>query len=144
MKSLRPARKPWKPPPDKIFKTNFDGALFESEGSAGVGVIIRDSRGEVLASTSEKIALPSSMTALEMLVARRAVLFAKEIGIHNSIFEGNSEVVIRLFRFAISITYNSFSITYNSKMMGLMTEKSVWIFITLFPVFVSITQFSDF
>lgn len=43
---------------------------------------------------SEKIVLPSSMTALEMLVARRAVLFAKEIGIHNSIFEGNSEVVI--------------------------------------------------
>ena len=25
-----------------------------------------------------------------------------------------------------------------------MAEKSVWIFITLFPVFVSITQFSDF
>ena len=29
-------------------------------------------------------------------------------------------------------------------MVGPMTEKSIWIFITLFPVFVSITQFSDF
>ena len=29
-------------------------------------------------------------------------------------------------------------------MVGLMAEKSVWIFITLFPVFVSITQFFDF
>ena len=29
-------------------------------------------------------------------------------------------------------------------MVGSMAEKSVWIFITLFPVFVSITQFSDF
>ena len=112
-------------PPDKIFKTNFDGALSESEGSAGIGVIIKDSRDEVLASTSEKIALLSSMTALEMLVARRALLVAKEIGIHNSIFEGNSKVVIRLLRFAISITYNSFSISYNSKMVGPMTEKSI-------------------
>ena len=43
----------------------------------------------------------------------------------------------RLFEFAVSITHNS-------KMVGPMTEKSVWIFITLFLVFVSITQFSDF
>ena len=54
VKSLQPARKPWKPPPAKIFKTNFDSALFESEGSTGIGVIIRDSHSEVLASMSEK------------------------------------------------------------------------------------------
>ena len=39
-----------------------------------------------------------------------------------------------LFGFAIFITHNS-------KMVGPMTEKSIWI---LFPVFFSITQFSDF
>ena len=38
----------------------------------------------------------------------------------------------KLFEFADSITHNS-------KMVGPMTEKSVWIFITLFSVFVSIT-----
>ena len=42
-----------------------------------------------------------------------------------------------LFGFAVSITHNS-------KMVGPMTEKSVWIFITLLPVFISITQFPDF
>ena len=45
----------------------------------------------------------------------------------------------------ISITHNSVSITYNSKMVGPIAEKSVWHHITLFPVFFfSVTQFSDF
>ena len=43
-----------------------------------------------------------------------------------------------LFGFSVSITHNSVSITHNSKMVGFMA-KFVWIFITLFPVFVSIT-----
>ena len=36
------------------------------------------------------------------------------------------------------------SITHNSKMVGPITEKFVWIFITPFPVFISIIQFSNF
>ena len=44
----------------------------------------------------------------------------------------------------IFITHNSVSITHNSKMVGPIAEKSVWHHITLFPFFVSITQFSDF
>ena len=47
----------------------------------------------------------------------------------------------KLFEFAVFITHNSVSITHNSKMVGPMAEKSIWI---LFPVFVSITRFSDF
>ena len=46
-----------------------------------------------------------------------------------------------LFGFVVFITHNSVYITHNSKMVRPIAEKSVWI---LFPVFVSITQFSDF
>ena len=49
-----------------------------------------------------------------------------------------------VFGFCISVTHNSVSITHNSKMVRPIVKKSVWFFITLFPVFVSITQFSDF
>ena len=49
-----------------------------------------------------------------------------------------------LFEFVVSIIDNSVFITHNSKMVGPMVEKSVWIFITLFLVFVSMTQLSDF
>ena len=49
-----------------------------------------------------------------------------------------------LFEFVVSIIDNSVFITHNSKMVGPMAEKSVWIFIILFLVFVSMTQLSDF
>ena len=49
----------------------------------------------------------------------------------------SSTKIQELFGFSVSITYNL-------KMMGYMAEKFVWIFITLFQVFISITQFSDF
>ena len=83
---LRPAIPVWKPPVAETFKTNFDGAIFENEGEAGIAVVIQNSYGEVMAFLSERIPMPSSVTVLEMLAARRAVLFAKEIGITHSIF----------------------------------------------------------
>ena len=46
-----------------------------------------------------------------------------------------------VFGFAVSITHNFVFITHNSKMVGPITEKFVWI---LFLVFVFITQFSNF
>ena len=49
----------------------------------------------------------------------------------------SSTKIQELFGFSVSITYNL-------KMVGYMAEKFVWIFITLFQVFISITQFSDF
>ena len=49
-----------------------------------------------------------------------------------------------LFEFVVSIIDNSVFIIHNSKMVGPMAEKSVWIFIILFLVFVSMTQLSDF
>ena len=51
----------------------------------------------------------------------------------------NISVTKGVFGFLVSITHNSVSITHNSKMVGPMTQKLVWISITLFPVFVSIT-----
>ena len=43
---------------------------------------------------SEKIPKPSSVVMLELLVARRAALFVQELGFHESIFEGDSEICI--------------------------------------------------
>ena len=72
----------------------YNGALFEEEGEAGIGVMVCNHRGEVMASLSERIQKPSSMVTLEMLAARRAVLFTQEFGIGKSMFEGDPEIVI--------------------------------------------------
>ena len=77
-------KKKWSPPPLDSFKTNFNGSVFKNSNEAGIGVVIRKSNGEIIAALSEKIPLPPSVVILESLAARRAVLFALEVGITQS------------------------------------------------------------
>ena len=84
----------WKPPDAALLKTNFDGAVFDDLGAAGIGVVVRNSLGEVLAALSEIIPLPLSIVALETIAARQAVLFVRELGFSGTIFEGDSEEAI--------------------------------------------------
>ena len=75
-------------------KTNFDGAVFEDLNAAGIGVVVRDSHGEVLAAVAEIIPLPSSIHVFETLAAWRVIHFVQELGMHSSVLEGDSEVSI--------------------------------------------------
>ena len=54
---------------------------------------MRNDKGEVLVALSEKIPYPGSVVFVEVLVARRAVQFILELGITQTIFEGDSEIV---------------------------------------------------
>ena len=50
------------------------------------------------AALSEKIVLPSLVEVLKMLAARRATIFATELGFTNVCFEGDAEGVVRSIR----------------------------------------------
>ena len=54
----RPAHVRWSPPTENLYKANFDAALFDHLGFAGLGVVVRDCKGNVLAALSQKVALP--------------------------------------------------------------------------------------
>ena len=84
----------WKPLDAALLKTNFDGAVFEDLGVVGIGAVVRNSLGEVLAALFEISPLPSSIVALETIAARRAVLFIRELGFSGTIFEGDSKMAI--------------------------------------------------
>ena len=45
----------WKPPERDYYKVNYDGATFEQQGKASLGVVIRNSNGEVMASMSQLV-----------------------------------------------------------------------------------------
>ena len=45
-------------------------ALFGESNEAGIGVVIRDGRGEVKAALSEKIKKPPTVDVLELLAAK--------------------------------------------------------------------------
>nr|POE53100.1 putative ribonuclease h protein [Quercus suber] len=88
----------WKPPPPGLVKVNFDGALFSTQSSAGLGLVVWDSTGLVLAALSQEIPLPTSIETVEVIAARRALLFAKELGFERVMIEGDSEIIINAIR----------------------------------------------
>lgn len=85
----------WCPPEQFQYKANFDGAVFKSSNSAGLGVVICNNKGAVIGALSMHIPLPHSVAEVEALACRRAVQFAIEIGLHKVIFEGDAAVVIQ-------------------------------------------------
>ena len=63
-----PAR--WVPPDGDFYKVNYDAL-----GYVGLGVVIRNCIGHVIAALSQKIGLPHSMETIEALAALRVVVF---------------------------------------------------------------------
>lgn len=82
----------WSPPPTNCFKINFDGAMFSHIRKAGLGVVVRDCNGNVVASLSEQAPLPFSPDIAKAMAAAKVISFAQELGIRPFTLEGDSEV----------------------------------------------------
>ncbi|XP_075641969.1 uncharacterized protein LOC142613491 [Castanea sativa] len=68
--------------------------MYGESDKAGIGVVIRNSEGQVLAALSEQIVKPPTVEILELLAARRAVTFTAELGHAQFVCEGDSESVV--------------------------------------------------
>ena len=62
-------------------KINFDGAVFPSKNHSSIGVVIRDTRGLVIASYLRKLPYAYSVVEVESLATAMALSFASDIGI---------------------------------------------------------------
>lgn len=77
-----------------MYKANWDAAFDVKKNKMRIGIVIRDSRGEVIATlfncedhvTSQKIA--------EFNALRRALVLCAEIDIHAVVFEGDAKSII--------------------------------------------------
>ena len=85
----------WKPPDQGVYKVNYDGAISVQQVRAGIGVVIRNEDGAVMASMSQQLPLPTTVAMVEALAARKAVEFALELGLTKVIIEGDSKVICR-------------------------------------------------
>ena len=90
----KPPSAQWKPPVTNYYKLNFDGAIFKESNSGGIGVVIRDNTRLVIATLSQKVYGTHTAEMIEALAARRAVFFAKEVGIDDVEVEGDAETVM--------------------------------------------------
>ena len=68
------------------------------EDKVGLGVVICNSEGLVMASLSQLISLPYSIVEVETLVARRALELVVEIGIGRVVLEGDSAVLMQTLK----------------------------------------------
>lgn len=78
-----------------MWKINFDGAMFGESDEAGIGVVIRDCRGEVKVALSEKIKKPPTMDVLELLATKRAMAFSLKTKTSRVVLEGDSASMIK-------------------------------------------------
>ena len=90
----QPNAKIWQPPPSEAYKLNYDTALFSDLGRTGVGAVILNEKGEVMATMIAcGLAVQTSEEA-ELLACRRALEFAVDAGFYRLIIEGDNSNVI--------------------------------------------------
>jgi hypothetical protein len=84
----------WCPPPSGLIKVNWDASINITKECIGIGVVVRDSIGNVLRAkslTKKVVAIP--MLA-EAMVAYEAVVFCKEVGFYEIMLEGDVKQVV--------------------------------------------------
>ncbi|KAK9984993.1 hypothetical protein SO802_034518 [Lithocarpus litseifolius] len=72
--------------------------MFHDTDEAGLGVVVCDHQGRVIASMSKKTRLPSSSDEVEVMAAVRAISFTLELHLPSVIVEGDSELIISALR----------------------------------------------
>jgi len=71
----------WHPPSIDTYKINYDGTVFTESNEVGLGIMVRNEKGEVMASLEEKIGMPlGGVEVIEAMATRRAILLAVELG----------------------------------------------------------------
>ena len=85
----------WKPPPNSIFKLNFDAAVFVEAKRIGFGAIIWNDKGEVMAAMSTGGPPVSSSEEAKLLACRKAVEYAIDVGFSELVIEGDNSNVMK-------------------------------------------------
>ena len=80
----------WRPPRPDCYKVNVDGVVFSKRKQVGIGVVIRDSGGVVVAALSKKMALPLGALETEAKALEEGIQFACDVGVRDVIFESDS------------------------------------------------------
>nr|XP_023876543.1 uncharacterized protein LOC111988969 [Quercus suber] len=85
----------WVPPPHGFHKINVDGASSELDNSSSIGVVIRDSHGQIVAALSKPLQACFNAELTEVMALEHGALLAQELQLSKVIFELDSLNVIQ-------------------------------------------------
>ena len=92
---MQNSREAWKPPLESAFKLNFDAAIFSKVNRSGVGAIIRNYKGELMAAMSARGPIVYSSEEGELLTCRKAIEFSNDAAFSRLVIEGDNINVIK-------------------------------------------------
>ena len=84
----------WQPPKSPWYKANMDGVVFSQQKETGIGVVIRDHHGAVVAALSKKLKAPLGAIEVEAKAMEEAVNFVWDMGIRDFLFESDSLTMV--------------------------------------------------
>lgn len=87
----------WHPPAEGLYKINTDASFYVTNLQAGLGIVIRNHRGQVMATATKYLDYVHSIDVAEALAAAEGLQLAAEIGVHPVILETDSSRVFNLF-----------------------------------------------
>ena len=83
----------WVPPPSGLYKINVDDAIFPTKKLAGIGVVIRDQQGKLLAALCRKIRAQMGVLEVQAKAYEAGVLLARHLGLKNGVLVGDFVIV---------------------------------------------------
>ncbi|XP_042954618.1 uncharacterized protein LOC122291034 [Carya illinoinensis] len=89
------SRTEWTAPPPGFYKANWDAAVDKENSKIGVGVVVRDSSGMVIASVCSSIFLNPDHLLGEAVAALKASTLCFDIGLNQVMLEGDSSAVVQ-------------------------------------------------
>ncbi|KAK3224771.1 hypothetical protein Dsin_004633 [Dipteronia sinensis] len=112
----------WVPPNSGLFKLNTDAALNASGGVVGVGSVVRDSMGCVLATSSQQVVATYNAQLAEAVAIHRDLVLACKTGLYPVEVESNAKVVVGWINDS-----NHYSSEFRAKLALSCEEDYVWL-----------------
>ncbi|KAK2649997.1 hypothetical protein Ddye_017486 [Dipteronia dyeriana] len=86
----------WRPPVGGFYKINTDATLVEGKTVVGVGAVIRNHLGQVMASTAQRLEVSISTKLAEAMAILRGIVFTVDSGLVPTVIESNALSVVSL------------------------------------------------
>ena len=77
-----------------MLKINVDGALSKPNCSTGIGVVIRDDAGSIVAALGKHFHVPLGQLEVKAKAFEASLQLAWDLGLQNVVLEGDSLVIV--------------------------------------------------